>query len=132
MRIHMIPFILLLGGCSGYQNNFDCLPAPGLGCKSMTQVQAHMTENEGEADELSVQNPSEKCLPIELYKVETTSSTCLEMEDGNVLQRIPERVVKIWLNGYINKAGDYEGPRYIYVALKDDTWRILPKDSQNE
>lgn len=124
----------LLVGCTGYQNSFDCPPPPGLGCQSMTQINGHITENNGSADELLVKNGTSceggNCLKKEITCVR--GATYFEEEGGETVQRVPERVAKIWLNGYINNEGDFEGSRYVYVALKDDTWRLIQREKQHD
>lgn len=127
---------LLLVGCTGYQNSFDCPHPPGLGCQSMTQIHSHITENNTGADELHIKNAKscecESCLTGEEPILLVSMKRNLVSDDGFSIQRVPERIAKIWLNGYVNKDGDYEGARYVYVALKDDTWRFMQQWREND
>lgn len=139
----MKPFLFLvllisLGGCSDYNNAFDCPPKPGMGCQSISEIHGQITEQKKGPDALTISLDSEvtSCVEGKCSKgssgnrglalpVVSRDSGYLVWADSEGVRRIPERVVRIWVNGRVNDAGDYEAPHYVYVALKDDGWALL-------
>lgn len=129
--------ILMLSACTDYSNAFDCPPKPGMGCQSISEIHDHIQEHPRGNDELTV--------PIDADETECASGKCskdiasrpkglpdlapasgyLVVEGSDPMQRIPERVIRIWVNGRVNETGDYVAPHYVYVALKNDGWKRL-------
>lgn len=123
--------ILTLTACTDYSNAFDCEPKPGLGCKSISEIHHQIIESpkgedsiiidaqEGEGCEGKCQTTSKDSI-----KSITTAKDAYAIYSGNEsIYRVPERIIRIWVNGRVNEAGDYEAPHYVYVALKDDGWK---------
>jgi hypothetical protein len=51
MRIFLlIATTALLSGCTGYRNHFDCPPGMGVGCKSVTEIEGAIIEQEDQGD----------------------------------------------------------------------------------
>lgn len=134
--LYVLP-IVSLTACTDYSNAFDCPPKPGMGCQSISEIHDHIHEHAKGNDELTVPtdaNDTEcatgKCskgrvsLQKGLTDLAPTTGYLIGVGSEHV-QRIPERVIRIWVNGRVNEAGDYVAPHYVYVALKNDGWKRL-------
>jgi len=40
------------------------------------------------------------------------------------IDAIPNKILKVWVNGYVLESGDYIDNHYIYVVLQDSGWKI--------
>jgi hypothetical protein len=136
--LNILP-ILTITACSDYSNAFDCSPKPGMGCQSISEIHEKIEERAKGNDELTVPEDAEeqgggldKCKTCSgsrrraLPELAPATGYLVATGSGHV-QRIPERVVRVWVNGRVNEAGDYEAPHYVYVALKDDGWQSLKR-----
>lgn len=124
--------LLTLSACTDYSNAFDCEPKPGLGCQSISEIHRHIIEHPKGDDTIVIEaNEAEcregKCQPVHAINKngnEKNSRNAYLIHAGNdSVYRVPERIIRIWVNGRVNEAGDYEAPHYVYVALKDDGWQ---------
>ncbi|MDP3935755.1 MAG: TraV family lipoprotein [Alphaproteobacteria bacterium] len=134
--LYVLP-ILALTACTDYSNAFDCPPKPGMGCRSISEIHEQIIEHPKGEDELNVSTDAEdtECANGKCPKVSVTrriglpelapSKGYLVTAGSDHVHRIPERVIRIWVNGRVNEGGDYEAPHYVYVALKNDGWRRL-------
>ncbi len=131
--LYFVP-MLTLAGCTDYSNAFDCPPKPGMGCKSISEISEEIIESRHDDDELivTVEAPEcngEKCAkskPSDLGAFFPRSQGAYLVSSGNTsVHRVPERIIRIWVNGRVNDTGDYVAPHYIFVALKDDGWLRL-------
>lgn len=134
--LYILP-ILMITACTDYSNAFDCPPKPGMGCQSISEIHDQIIEHPKGEDELNVSTDAEdtECVNGKCPKVSVTrriglpelapSKGYLVNSGIDQVQRISERVIRIWVNGRVNSAGDYEGSHYVYVALKNDGWKRL-------
>ncbi len=133
MRKNLKSILLVMGlvGCTDYQNNFDCPPSPGMGCQSISEIHDQIIEQSKGEDQMIVPEQEEKCpdgkclskaglaLPaVSLY------SQRIESDKDKVL-RVPERIIRLWVNGKELDNGDYQGAHYVYIALKNESWRRI-------
>ena len=125
--------LLTLTACTDYTNAFDCDPKPGLGCQSISEIHHQIIEHPKGDDTIEIESNESGCSE---GKCQTTSKNSTESrittKDAYVVHsgsdsvyRVPERIIRIWVNGRVNEAGDYEAPHYVYVALKDDGWKFF-------
>lgn len=132
--------ILMIAACTDYSNAFDCPPKPGMGCQSISEIHERIVEHPNGDDELNVPlNTDEReCVSgkcprgsahrnIGMPELAPTPSYLVAAGSDHV-KRIPERVIRIWVNGRVNDAGDYVAPHYVYVALKNDGWKRLKQE----
>jgi len=134
--LYVLP-IVSLTACTDYSNAFDCPPKPGMGCQSISEIHDHIQEHDKGNDELTVPTEtndtecaSGKCpkgIALRLKGLPDLAPTAgyLVTAGSDHVRRIPERVIRIWVNGRVNDAGDYVAPHYVYVALKNDGWKRL-------
>lgn len=134
--VYILP-ILLITACTDYSNAFDCPPKPGMGCQSISEIHDHIQEHPKGNDELTVPTDADetecvsgKCSKSKVCRTPglpdlAPASGYLVVAGSDHVHRIPERVIRIWVNGRVNEAGDYEAPHYVYVALKNDGWKHL-------
>lgn len=137
--LYVLP-IVSITACTDYSNAFDCPPKPGMGCQSISEIHEQIVEHPKGEDELNVQTntndtecASGKCAKSIAYcpkglPVLAPTSGYLVVAGSDPVQRIPERVIRIWVNGRVNEAGDYVAPHYVYVALKNDGWKRLKQE----
>lgn len=123
--------ILMLSACTDYSNAFECEPKPGLGCQSIREIHDQIIEHPTGDDALVVDEETVSCKDGKCVKSKASEIThpLLESREAYLvsmgngwIHRVPERIIRIWVNGRVNEAGDYEAPHYVYVALKDDGW----------
>ena len=132
--LYVLP-IVSLTACTDYSNAFDCPPKPGMGCQSISEIHEQIIEHPKGDDELNV--------PVETDGTDCTSGKCskgivsrglpdlaptsgyLVAAGSEHVHRIPERVIRIWVNGRVNDTGDYVAAHYVYVALKNEGWKHL-------
>lgn len=128
--LRLVPCLLLLSACTSYQNDFDCPPKPGIGCQSISEIHDQIQETTTGKDHLVVPETDDcdsgKC-PNASRRPEVSlppahDGAYLVGAGGDLVRRIPERVIRVWVNGRVTETGDYEAAHYIYVALKDDGW----------
>lgn len=133
--LYILP-ILMITACTDYSNAFDCPPKPGMGCQSISEIHDTIEEHAKGNDELNVSTDTEEteCASGKCPKGGRRSNGFNELvptagylvaRGSDHVHRIPERVIRIWVNGRVNEAGDYEAPHYVYVALKNDGWKHL-------
>jgi hypothetical protein len=132
--------ILMITACTDYSNAFDCPPKPGMGCQSISEIHDHIQEHAKGNDELNIPTDSEDpgCVAGKCSKGNVSRTTgfpdlapasgYLVVAGSDHVRRIPERVIRIWVNGRVNDAGDYVAPHYVYVALKNDGWKRLKQE----
>lgn len=128
--------ILMITACTDYSNAFDCPPKPGMGCQSISEIHEQIVEHPKGEDELKVSTGREEtgCASGKCSKGSLRATGLIElaptsgylvMAGADSVQRIPERVIRIWVSGRVNDLGDYVAPHYVYVALKNDGWKRL-------
>lgn len=132
--------IWVVSACTDYSNAFDCPPKPGMGCKSISDIHGHIVEHERGDDALPVttDDASSDCVngscsglkvSRDLGVLDVSAPAGYLVSAGSdLVHRVPERVIRIWVNGQVNAAGDYEAAHYVYVALKDDGWKRLKQE----
>lgn len=138
MRNYLYVFpIVSLTACTDYSNAFDCPPKPGMGCQSISEIHEQIVEHPKGDDELTVPTDTNdtECATGKCFKGKVSRTTGLPdlapasgylvVAGSDPVQRIPERVIRIWVSGRMNDLGDYVAPHYVYVALKNDGWKRL-------
>jgi hypothetical protein len=133
--------VVMITACTDYSNAFDCPPKPGMGCQSISEIHDTIEEHAKGNDELFVPTDTDEtdCSTGKCPKVTASrnrglpelapTAGYLVHAGSDQLQRIPERVIRIWVNGRVNETGDYEAPHYVYVALKNDGWQRIKQQS---
>ncbi len=116
---------LLVSGCVGvYDQKFDCEVAPGIACKSISEVNKLVDNNElenaiGEKDDdtASKKASSTKALPsftdTAIYSAENSSTT---------LKRQSERTLRIWIASHQNQHGDFFEESYVHTVVTPGKW----------
>lgn len=84
---------LFLSGCSTYNEDFDCEPGKGVGCKSLSQVNRMVDEG--------------------AFGVEEEDKT---VETAAVVPS--QKQLRIWVAGYEEGDGTIHEPSVLYVPLK--------------
>ena len=116
---------LFLSGCTGYNDKFDCKLENGATCKTMNQVNESVIEEKDE-DYVSSEiynNKNKVDLKRGINKPININIKKGDMAFSNI-DAIPNKVLKIWVSGYVLESGDYIDNHYIYVVLQDSGWKI--------
>jgi conjugal transfer pilus assembly protein TraV len=96
--------VLMLTACTTYQEGFDCAAVPGVGCKSITQVDRLIDQgklgNEEESLEEKVSQPetSQKREPFD--------------------PSLKRQGVQVWLAPYEDDNGTWHDSQMLFVPLK--------------
>ncbi|MEN8236228.1 MAG: hypothetical protein ABFQ95_01570 [Pseudomonadota bacterium] len=100
-------FLLLVSGCSTYKETFDCPAGVGVGCKSVSTVDALLEVGQlpiaaDEAKENQYSEPTH--IPLGPVSLQTNAA------------RTPDAKLRIWLAGYADEHGVYRSDCYLYLA----------------
>lgn len=122
-------FIIMVGfmltGCSSYQEQFDCPPGVGVGCKSLSFV-----------DQLIDQGVLPCSMPLESSTVDNsiTDTTSPEIRfvkcgdddciDPDGIGRIPEQLMRLWIRGYTDTQGNYHADSTVYTVVRPAQWHV--------
>ena len=100
---HLIPTITLLSltACTSYKEGFDCEAVPGVGCRSISEVDKMIDEGKIGAGDTSNKesNPQEE-----------------SKEDNKYLS--PIRGVRVWIAPYSDDDGTTHGAQNLFVPLR--------------
>lgn len=99
---HLIPTVslLLLTACTSYKEDFDCEAVPGVGCKSIAEVDRMIDEGKLGDDDIS----SQEIQPQKAIK-------------GEITQGEKKRGVHVWIASYSNDDGILHGSQSLFVPL---------------
>lgn len=110
--------LLLLSGCSSYKQTFDCPPRPGVGCKSIDQVNQMVNDNTLD-DEICVKN--EKCnskiAPV-AFEAQAFDQVGLENPSSFAKNNFPdysEKSLRITLFPYKDEKSVYHTKREVII-----------------
>jgi len=106
MKYLLLCLLFLFTSCSNYRSNFDCPVYSGAGCKSVSQIEAMIEENERGSD----------CF------TGTCSSSCNKKSCYKSVPSAYEEVVggkaKAWVCPHFNSTGHYVDGHYIYFTIE--------------
>ena len=104
----IIPIITLLTltACTSYKEGFDCEAVPGVGCKSITQVDRMIDESKIGAEEEQDPFSNSKTIPGEI--------TVGKQQDS--LNK--SRGVHVWIAPYSDDEGVWHGSQSLFVPLR--------------
>lgn len=103
--IFLMP-VLMLASCSTYQEGFDCAAVPGVGCKSITQVDRLIDQGKIGVDEASLE--ASKITPQALNHSESQAYS----------KSTSNRGVQVWLAPYEDENGTWHDSQTLFVPLE--------------
>ncbi len=134
--------VLVISGCSTYEQDFDCPPGAGMGCVSISEVnsvvdKAQESFQKGQQRvplKIEEEGALEKECPTCKVKEEESSSTISPLlpthqnksnNSANVLGRVhrtQERTARVWIAPYEDEEGNFWEEGYVHVLLKPSHW----------
>lgn len=105
--VFLIPLIMLTA-CTTYQEGFDCAAVPGVGCKSITQVDRLIDQGKLGNDEDSFDQEEKVSQP-------TTSQGREPFAPS-----LKRQGVQVWLAPYEDENGTWHDSQTLFVPLKKD------------
>lgn len=100
-HIILMTSLLLLTACTSYKEGFDCDAIPGVGCRSISEVDKMIDEGKIGADDTSNKKPN----PQEESK-----------GDNKHLSFIKD--VHVWIAPYSDDEGTTHGAQNLFVPIK--------------
>jgi hypothetical protein len=110
--------VLSLGGCSIATETFDCSYGKGVGCHSITSVNAMVNNgnlvgtNAVKSNKLTVKSTANS------VKAEIVSS------DNMMVKRITEEHLRIWIAPHQDEQGRFHEGAVIHTVLKPGFWQV--------
>ena len=136
---------VLVSACSPYKTHFDCPPAKGVGCKSVTEIEGMIVETpKGQEDIFNTDESDNKkgsdCTscrkgktrslaklnPISNFTTgdSTNQNGTFITEFGEVITKTPEVIRRVWITGYTTPSGHYVDGQHVYFTVAEDQWVV--------
>jgi predicted methyltransferase len=120
----IIATLFFMVGCSANKRVVDCSAGVGMECKSISKVNKAVNEGKIKDDYEVDQNKKnhksrEKTLTYQASNANSYSKS------GAFVSRVirkPEKVIRIWMNSFENKKGDYIEETYVHAVLEKGSW----------
>ena len=117
--------IMVLSGCSSYNNAFECKAGKGVNCISVSKIN-NMVDSGifSEAEKNSAKNSAKNKIKKETIKVAKAPFPLVLPNDWNhsIVQRIPETTLRIWVAPYVSAQDGYIEAQYVHKVLEKGAW----------
>jgi len=110
--------LLLISSCAPYKNQFTCPPGSGIQCKSVSYVNEQI--NNGALN--GVPKKRQAKIPVTLKQLPQLNTNNKELTAGAPLVRVPEKTLRIWLNGFMDGNDCYREEQYINKVIEKSHW----------
>lgn len=117
MKLLGIFSFLILSGCGSYHSGFDCKAAPGMGCKSISEINSMLNRGnllQQKADPAKIEVVQRNTLPFPQVIPNNLHSLAV--------YRQPETIIRIWLAPYIDSHDTYQEAQYIHEVIENGKW----------
>ena len=129
-----LSFSLLLVGCSHTQEEFDCPAGKGIGCQSVTEVKKKLNQGEIDMPETTTEAYQRRggvlsfTPPVLSQAPMQAGLTPIAFIDSNgmVIQRTPEKPLRIWIAPYQDHEGNLRESSVIHTVIQGGTWHMSP------
>ena len=129
-----LSFSLLLVGCSHTQEEFDCPAGKGIGCQSVTEVKKKLNQGEIDMPETTTEAYQRRggalsfTPPVLSQAPMQAGLTPIAFIDSNgmVIQRTPEKPLRIWIAPYQDHDGNLRESSVIHTVIQGGTWHMSP------
>lgn len=129
-----LSFSLLLVGCSHTQEEFDCPAGKGIGCQSVTEVKKKLNQGEVDMPETTTEAYQRRgghdafTPPVLSQAPMQGGVTPISFMDSNgmVIQRTPEKPLRIWIAPYQDHDGNLRESSVIHTVIQVGTWHMSP------
>lgn len=122
MQKLLIVTVILLAGCSNYDNLFQCKLGKGVNCTSVSNIN-RMVDSD-------TFNDAGNLLATKVKKetIKVANKTPFPMIIANnlhhtIVHRIPETTLRIWVAPYVSMQDGYIEAQYVHEILEPGAWR---------
>lgn len=119
-------FVSLLSCCwltacaTGSSEMFDCEAGKGVGCKSITQVNALVDQGSLESGgQVQPMPPVVGPLQAEAKKIQE-----IVLSDNSVIHRASEEHLRIWMGPFQDDRGNFHEPSVIHTVIRPSYWQM--------
>ena len=135
--IPVISVALLLGGCAGMNNDFDCNKVGGMGagCVSMGQVNGMVNDGKINANSDLIDHPvtADGNDQMQQVKIQKALGYKRTVPTAGRPTRTVDIVSRIWLSPWKDKGDNYHDSSFIYTVITHSHWNDYPVSAiQNE
>lgn len=117
-KIFALCLLVNVGGCASYESRFDCNAPSGSGCRSVSEINEMVNRKElGTEQRIEATKPDENHLSGISY-----SENNADIAANTRVIRLPERTMRIWVDGFSDDKGDYVGETRVYTVLEPGKW----------
>lgn len=109
----MLMALAMMTSCTGYKRCFDCPPAVGVGCKSVSEVEGMILERE-KGEDLFLAGLESKGKCRDCTKSRTSA---VDEEDGEVVIHKKDLLKRIWIRGTSTSAGNHLDDHHVYFTV---------------
>ena len=130
---------LLLVGCSHTQEEFDCPAGKGLGCQSVTEVKKKLNQGEIDMPETTTEAYQRRGGSLSFTPPQMSPTpmhgdlTPIAFMDSNgmVIQRTPEKPLRIWIAPYQDQDGNLRESSVIHTVIQGGAWQLSPSHTSS-
>ncbi len=130
-----------LSGCSSYQDQFDCPAGTGVGCKSVSEVNALIDkgafkkgtfkkrafDQKASSDRMTEEEDEIKLISLKEVEPRLISLDPERLDPRSPVVRVPEQTMEVWIRGYGDKEGHYHHDSHIHMVVRPARWHMNPK-----
>lgn len=116
--IVIVNCLWLMTGCAPYKNQFSCPAGSGIQCKSVSYVNEQVDYGNFNGAPKKQHGKT----PATLQKSQILVVHNNELNSGSPLVRVPEKTLRIWLNGFMDGADCYREEQYINKVIEKSYW----------
>ncbi len=126
LKCALVMIGITLTGCAQLNSNFDCPMKPGVTCKSLDQVNAHV-----DSGEIGAQGIDIKHQQVALNRSYSRAQLTQTVTNDHFLQRRPiryaESVMHIWFAPFEDHSGNYHLESEVYTVVSPGHWAEDPR-----
>lgn len=126
--------LLFLGGCTHHQEEFECPSGKGIGCKSITDVKKMLNQGEIEIPETTTEAYQKRGSGVMNIRTplitnasfETMTPIAFVDQSGMMIQRTPEKPLRIWIAPYQDMDGNFRESSLVHAVVQGGYWQMSP------
>ena len=124
----LLPFLILLSGCSTSSEVFECEAGKGIGCKSISEVNKRIDQGqvEGNRDEphslktvapvFAQNNMSTESNPVNAHEI--------VLSDQTTVKRVQEDPLRVWIAPFQDEQGNLHEGSVIHTVIRPGYWQL--------
>lgn len=119
--LSLLAMSIILVGCSSSSETFDCPAGKGLGCKSITEVNAIVSQEE----ETSKKDALEKSAPAVAQKPgKEVSYSAKDSSVPGSVRRAQDEHRRVWMAPFEDEEGNFHEASVIHTLVKPGAWQM--------